>query len=114
VTNSLLSMNAYSRAELDALIAEATVDAYDIDEQLTGFYTMIEDNLALPFDTQVLGSQVTVDRVDLALGASHPCGSQYANHHHAHQAGRARAWTSVPTKPLRHLRQEHISRPPTR
>jgi len=30
------------------------VDAYGDDEQLTGFYTMIEGNLALPFTTTVL------------------------------------------------------------
>ncbi len=54
-----------SRAELDALVAEAVVDCYDDDEQLTGLYTMIEDNLAVPFTTQVLGVEVTVRRVDL-------------------------------------------------
>ncbi|MEU4481720.1 hypothetical protein AB0F68_27200 [Micromonospora sp. NPDC023966] len=48
------------RAELDALVGEATVDAYDDDEQLSGLFTMIEDNLAVPFTTQVLGVEVTV------------------------------------------------------
>ncbi|MFE9958102.1 hypothetical protein [Micromonospora sp. NPDC005299] len=48
------------RAELDALVGEATVDAYDADEQLSGLFTMIEDNLAVPFTTQVLGVEVTV------------------------------------------------------
>lgn len=56
---------AWSRKELEALIAEATVDAYDEDEQLTGFLTMIEDHLNLPFQTKVLGMQVTVERIDL-------------------------------------------------
>jgi hypothetical protein len=54
-----------SRSELDDLIAEAIVDAYDDSEQLTGLYTMIEDNLAMPFDTVVLGVEVTVRKVDL-------------------------------------------------
>ena len=54
-----------SRAELDELVAEAVVDAYNDDEQLTGLYTMIEENLAMPFDTTVLGIEVTVRRVDL-------------------------------------------------
>lgn len=54
-----------SRAELDELVAEAVVDAYNDDEQLTGLYTMIEDNLAMPFDTTVLGVEVTVRKVDL-------------------------------------------------
>ncbi len=41
------------------------MECYDDDEQLTGLYTMIEDNLAVPFTTQVLGVEVTVRRVDL-------------------------------------------------
>ncbi|MEV5764097.1 hypothetical protein AB0L34_05910 [Micromonospora sp. NPDC052213] len=61
-------MGSLSRAELDALVGEATVDAYDDDEQLTGLYTMIEGNLAVPFTTQVLGVEVTVRRVDLRHG----------------------------------------------
>lgn len=61
-------MGSLSRAELDALIGEATVDAYDDDEQLTSLFTMIEDNLAVPFTTQVLGVEVTVRRVDLRQG----------------------------------------------
>jgi hypothetical protein len=54
-----------SRAALDELVAEAVVDAYNDDEQLTGLYTMIEENLVMPFDTRVLGVEVTVRRVDL-------------------------------------------------
>jgi hypothetical protein len=47
------------------MIEEATVDAYNDDEQLTGPYTMIEDHLAVPFTTTVLGVEVTVRKVDL-------------------------------------------------
>lgn len=54
-----------SRADLDELIASAVVDAYSDDEQLTGLYTMIEDNLTVPFATTVLGVEVTVRKVDL-------------------------------------------------
>ncbi|MFE9202545.1 hypothetical protein [Micromonospora sp. NPDC007230] len=61
-------MVSLSRAELDTLVGEATVDAYDDDEQLTGLFTMIEDNLSMPFTTQVLGVEVTVRRVDLRHG----------------------------------------------
>jgi hypothetical protein len=50
---------------LDALIAEATVDCYNDSECVTGFYTMFEDNLAIPFQTVVLGMEVTVTSVDL-------------------------------------------------
>ena len=35
------------------------------DEQLAGFYTMIEESLALPFTTRVLGVEVTVAGIDL-------------------------------------------------
>jgi hypothetical protein len=50
---------------LNALIEQATVDCYDEDEQVTGLFTMIEDNLGLPFQTSVLGVGVTVAKVDL-------------------------------------------------
>jgi hypothetical protein len=62
-------VSALSRADLDALVAEAVVDAYDDDEQLAGLYSMIEDYLVVPFTTQVLGVDVTVRRVDLRRGA---------------------------------------------
>lgn len=51
--------------QLDALIEEATVDCYNEAEQVTGLFTMIEDNLATPFRTRVLGVEVEVKRVDL-------------------------------------------------
>jgi hypothetical protein len=54
-----------STADLDALVAEATVDCHDRDEQASGLYTMIADNLALPFATTVLGVEVTVADIDL-------------------------------------------------
>jgi hypothetical protein len=47
------------------MIEEALVDAYGESEQRTAFFTMIEDNLAVPFKTEVLGVEVTVDKVDL-------------------------------------------------
>lgn len=52
-------------AKLDALIAEALVDAYGDSEQRTAFLTALEDSLALPFTTQVLGVKVIVKRLDL-------------------------------------------------
>jgi len=42
-----------SKARLDRLVEEAIVDCYNESEQVTGLYTMIEDNLALPFETTV-------------------------------------------------------------
>jgi len=52
-------------AKLDEMIAEATVDAHDQSEQTMGFYTMLEDNLAMPFKTEVLGVEVTVEQIDV-------------------------------------------------
>ena len=56
-------MPELSDGELDALVEEATVDAYGDDEQLGGFVVMIEDNLEVPFKTTVLGMTVTVQEV---------------------------------------------------
>ncbi len=59
------SRTRLSKARLDRLVEEAIVDCYNESEQVTGLYTMIEDHLALPFETTVLGVPVTVERVDL-------------------------------------------------
>jgi hypothetical protein len=56
------------KAELDALVEQAIVDAYDEYEQLTAFQCVIEDNLAILFQTTVLGVEVTVTNVDLLPG----------------------------------------------
>ncbi|MCI0429775.1 MAG: calcium-binding protein [Rhodospirillales bacterium] len=53
------------KARLAELVEEAVVDCYDEEEQLTGLFTMIEENLALPFATRVLGVEVTVESIDL-------------------------------------------------
>ena len=47
-------------ARLDELIAVATADCLDEEEQVTGFFSMIDDNLALPFRTQILGVEASV------------------------------------------------------
>lgn len=56
-------MTELSDAEL---VEQALVDAYGDDEQMVGFYTMINDNLALPFTTTILGVEANVERVDVA------------------------------------------------
>ncbi|MGH9462095.1 MAG: calcium-binding protein [Vicinamibacteria bacterium] len=56
---------ATSTTQLDRLITAATVDAYGESEQRTGFLTMLEDRLKLPFETMVLGVGVLVERIDL-------------------------------------------------
>ena len=54
-----------SPAKLDEMIEEATVDAYGESEQTAGFLTLLEDRLELPFKTEVLGVEVTVERLDM-------------------------------------------------
>lgn len=52
------------KRRLDELVEEAIVDAYGESEQLTGFLCMLEQHLAIPFMTAILGTPVRVDRVD--------------------------------------------------
>ena len=54
-----------SKRRLAELIEKATVDCYNDSEAKTGFFTMIEDHLAMPFTTTVLGSEVQVVGVDM-------------------------------------------------
>lgn len=56
-----------SRAELDELIEQATIDCYNESEQVTGLFTMIEEHLALPFETTVLGTAASVERIDVTV-----------------------------------------------
>jgi len=54
-----------SKSRLAQMIEQATVDAYGESAQATRRLTMIEENLAMPFETVVLGVPVMVERVDL-------------------------------------------------
>lgn len=54
-----------SKARLEEMVEQATVDAYGESEQTTGWFTMIDDHLAVPFETMVLGVPVTVEGIDL-------------------------------------------------
>src|SRR5215475_7226415 len=54
-----------SKARLDELVEEALVDAYGESEQATGFYTMIENDLQFPFETEILGMTVIVEAIDI-------------------------------------------------
>jgi hypothetical protein len=56
-------------AYLDKLIDEAIVDCYIESEQITGLFTMLEENLKFPFTTTVLGVEVIVERVDMNAAA---------------------------------------------
>ncbi len=57
-----------SEERLEALVEEATVDAYDEYEQRSSFQCVLDQNLALPFTTKVLGVVVKVVEIDLSHG----------------------------------------------
>ena len=50
---------------LDSMIAQATVDCYNDTEMATALLLAIQENLALPFSTQILGLTVNVTDVDV-------------------------------------------------
>jgi hypothetical protein len=54
-----------SKARLEEMTEQAITDAYGESEQVTGWFTMIDQHLAVPFETTVLGNLVTVARIDL-------------------------------------------------
>jgi len=47
------------------LSEEALVDAYGESEQVTGFYTMMENDLRLPFETEIFGMTAIVEGIDI-------------------------------------------------
>jgi hypothetical protein len=59
------NLPSLSKAKLEALIEEAVVDAYSDEEQTGGFFTMIEEHLALPFTACILGAETVVEKVDM-------------------------------------------------
>ncbi len=59
-----------SEERLRAMIEEATVDCYNETEQATGLFTMLDEHLAVPFETSMLGAVVTVERVELTRGGT--------------------------------------------
>jgi hypothetical protein len=61
------NLPSLSKARLKELIEQAIVDAYGEEEQVGGFFTMIEEYLALPFRVKVLGVDADVERVDMTL-----------------------------------------------
>lgn len=54
-----------SNARLRQLVEEATVDAYGDAKQISGRFTIIKERLRVPFEANVLGIRVVVERVDL-------------------------------------------------
>jgi len=45
------------------------VDAYGEEEQVGGFFTMMQEHLALPFSASILGVDVVVEKVDMTRSA---------------------------------------------
>ena len=64
-TRKPTARKALGKARLDELVEEAIIDAYGESEQRVGFLTMLEESLAVPFTTDILGVPVRVERVDL-------------------------------------------------
>lgn len=54
-----------TKRRLEELIEEATIDAYGESEQVGGFFTMMENDLRLPFTSHILGVEVTVESIDM-------------------------------------------------
>lgn len=48
------------------MIQEATVDCYSDSEATTSWLTLLQENLALPFETVILATTVSVVRVELS------------------------------------------------
>lgn len=57
-----------SKDKLNAMIEEATMDAHDLSEQASGFFSIIEERIAVPFETSVLGLPVIVESIQLNAG----------------------------------------------
>jgi hypothetical protein len=60
-------MTRVSKARFAEMVEEATVDCYNDSEKITGWFTMIDENLAVPFEGTILGMPVVVERVDLTV-----------------------------------------------
>jgi hypothetical protein len=54
-----------TKSRIRALVEEAIVDSYDHEEQRTGFFTMLEEHLVVPFETEILGFRITVKEIEL-------------------------------------------------
>jgi len=54
-----------AKKQMETMIQAATVDCYNESEEVTGWFTMLEESLAVPFETRVLGVPVTVERIAL-------------------------------------------------
>lgn len=58
------SQPTLTKRRLTELIEEAIIDAYDESEQRLGFLCMLQEHLAIPYTTELLGMPIRVERVD--------------------------------------------------
>lgn len=56
---------AITNAEYEEMVEAATVDAYGESEQAIGWHCAIDEHLRTPFDTEMLGVTVRVEKIDL-------------------------------------------------
>jgi calcium binding protein len=63
--SKLQTAEVATSTQLDELIEEATVDCFDEEEQASGFFAAIEDNLALPFTARILGVEASVAAIEI-------------------------------------------------
>jgi hypothetical protein len=61
-------MRSLPAARLEEMVEQAIVDCYNDSEQVCGLFTLLDEALAVPFETSILGVPVTVTAVDLAVG----------------------------------------------
>lgn len=70
-----------SKATLKGLTEAAIVDAYDESMQRTGIYTMLDEHLDTPFETEILGlparplSRLAISIFDVPLPDPRPTGA---------------------------------------
>jgi hypothetical protein len=64
--HTLGAVRSPKRRTLDEMVAQATVDCFNNSECVTGFYTMLDEHLDVPFRATVLKVDVTVAGIDLA------------------------------------------------
>jgi Calcium binding len=61
---SMTARTRLGKQRLEALVEEAIVDAYGESEQRVGFLRTLQQYLACPFTTEILGQPATVERID--------------------------------------------------
>ena len=60
--------NYFSKAELDAIINDTMIDAYDEEEQKSAWLSVFEIELSFPFPVKVIGQMVQATKIDEQYG----------------------------------------------